>query len=723
MSIIHDQERAAYKKIMDYFDNEKRYVVLLAPMQSGKSNTFKMVGAEMLRHKLVDRVVIFSGNREKSLFKQTKSHDDFKEAYADFIGSYTRGKSEIKAAVDAVDSFEVVWGPELKRFDPRTASKGENRILYIWEESHYGQSRRQQVDSFLTRVGIQASGDVMPEGCFLLSVSATPFSELSDLYHFNQNKQVVRLIPGSDYISISKMRSNGQIRRVENVQEGMTRILDMLHGRKFVLIRATKAQQVVLKGMIPSSIHVIHHDQSTVVDDSEELEIDPLNSMLANEPDAPTIIFIKGMCRMGKRVDKSNVVAVMETNCDKTKTDTLAQGLLGRMCGYGPHTHIHVYLVKYNEAELDNLAKLHDGDVEAIPNRGANMLGKIKEKEKEKEKEKTSESESDDEKKKYRRTRMMGFPLTCDVTKKDLSMTALLEMDEGTLVDRNTEAHRLKIRPMFRKHLEASIKDAGSRDEEERVLAEHTKVHTKDSVKLREGIENLRRIYTAGGVANKLGSALGVSPSHSEVVFYVDELDGYKFVYMVANMEGTPVAETTGRETFAPKAAKPTKEHVPAPKAVKPTKEHVPAPKAATPTKEPNIPDASFARVGEVMFEQSIMDGRLSSTTRDSSAELEKAILECSAMAKDPKYNGQIKLHSNCSKGMVLHPLVHVALMGGEHVVAKGEIAKRLAEKGIEVHATPKQGRRPAEYTKYMMFAEITITVTMNIAVEVLTSQ
>jgi len=368
-----------------------------------------------------------------------------------------------------------------------------------------------------------------------------------------------------------------------------------------------------------------------------------------------------------------------------------------------------VYLVKYNEAELDNLAKLHDGDVEAIPNRGANMLGKIKEKEKEKEK-KTSESESDDEKKKYRRTRMMGFPLTCDVTKKDLSMTALLEMDEGTLVDRNTEAHRLKIQPMVRKHLEASIKDAGSRNEEERVLAEHTKVHTKETASLCDNIATLRRIYTAGGVANKLGSGIGVSVSHSEVVFYVDELDGYKFVYMVANMEGTPVAETTGRETFAPKAAKPTKEHVP-------------ASKAANPTKEPHIPDASFARVGEVMFEQSIMDGRLSSTTRDSSAELEKAILECSAMAKDPKYNGQIKLHSNCSKGMVLHPLVHVALMGGEHVVAKGEMAKRLAEKGIEVHATPKQGRRPAEYTKYMMFAEITITVTMNIAVEVLTSQ
>ncbi len=695
MAIIHDQERAAYKKILDYFDNAQRYVVLLAPMQSGKSNTFKMVGAEMLRHKLVDRVVIFSGNREKSLFKQTKSHDEFKEAYADFMGSYTRGKSEIKAAVDAVDSFEVVWGPELKRFDPRTASKGENRILYIWEESHYGQSRRQQVDGFLTRVGIQASGDVMPEGCFLLSVSATPFSELSDLYHFNQNKQVVRLIPGSDYISISKMRSNGQIRRVENVQEGMTCILDMLHDRKFVLIRATKAQQAVLKAMIPSTIRVIHHDQSTVVDDSEELEMDPLNSMLANEPDAPTIIFIKGMCRMGKRVDKSNVVAVMETNCDKTKTDTLAQGLLGRMCGYGPHTHIHVYLVKYNEAELDNLAKLHDGDVEVIPSKGANMLGKIKDKEKEKEK--TSESESDDEKKKYRRTRMMGFPLTCDVTKNALCTTALLEMDEGTLVDRNTEAHRLKIRPMFRKHLEASIKDAGSRNEEERVLAEHTKVHTKDSVKLQEGIENLRRIYTAGGVANKLGSALGVSPSHSEVVFYVDELDGYKFVYMVTNMEGLPVAETTGKETFAPKSLK---------------------------TPALHIPDASFVRVGEVMFEQSIMDGRLSSMTRDSSEELEKAILECSAMAvKDPKYNGQIKVHSNCSKGMLLHPLVHVNLMGGEKVVAKGEMAKRLAEKGIEVHATPKPGRRPAEYSQYMILSEITITVTMKIAVEVLNSQ
>jgi hypothetical protein len=61
--------------------------------------------------------------------------------------------------------------------------------------------------------------------------------------------------------------------------------------------------------------------------------------------------------------------------------------------------------------------------------------------------------------------------------------------------------------------------------------------------------------------------------------------------------------------------------------------------------------------------------------------------------------------------------------MGGEKVVAKGEMAKRLAEKGIEVHAPPKQGRRPADCSQYMLLAEITITVTMKIAVEVLNEQ
>jgi hypothetical protein len=638
--MIHDQEAEAFKSIVDNFKQGNRYVVLLAPMQSGKSNTFKLVGAEMLRRKWVDRVVIFSGNREKSLFQQTKSHGDFKEAYARFLDIAGREEDEIRSAVSEVDHFEVVWGPDLKRFEPRVASK----TLYIWEESHYGQTCRQQVDKFLTRVGMSASGESMPEGNYLLSVSATPFSELSDMYHFNQPKQVVRLVPGSDYISIQKMRHNGQLHGVFTAQEGLSRVLDTLKKkdgflRKYALIRANKELQTTLASHIPSDVRVVRHDQSNVSDVE-----DPLNSMLSMEPDVPTIVFLKEMCRMGKRVNKTHVVSVMETSC--LKTDTLAQSLLGRMCGYGPYSHIQVYLVNVNEEELDRLMKLHEGNLDALPSKGTNMTRSVQ--------------------KQYLRTRMMGFPLTCGTKKRDLCTQALLEIEEDTLVDRNLPVHFEKIRDVLCTHLEASIIPSADRTEEEKVLAEHTKIHTSKAETLRDGLPRLREMFASGETVSQLGTALGVSPSHSEVVFYVDE--ERKYVYMVSNMEGISVSETTHNETFAPKNAQ----------------------------KKP-LTETSAISILPI--------------TQTSSLELEKSITEwAETMFEHPElYNGEIRITANGMDCVWLDPLVYVELTGGGSGLAKGVIAKRLAEKGIRLHTHKKKGKRVE--CSCVRISEIVITV------------
>ena len=69
MATIYPQEISAAEQILDEFTRQQ-FVILLAQMQSGKTNTFKLVACEMLRQRIVKRVVIFSGNREVQLTEQ-----------------------------------------------------------------------------------------------------------------------------------------------------------------------------------------------------------------------------------------------------------------------------------------------------------------------------------------------------------------------------------------------------------------------------------------------------------------------------------------------------------------------------------------------------------------------------------------------------------------------------------------------------------------------------
>jgi hypothetical protein len=64
---------------------------------------------------------------------------------------------------------------------------------------------------------------------------------------------------------------------------------------------------------------------------------------MTTQPVRPTIIFIKGMLRMGKQLKKNFVRFVFESS-RSTKTDSILQGLLGRCCGYDSRPDIAVYV-------------------------------------------------------------------------------------------------------------------------------------------------------------------------------------------------------------------------------------------------------------------------------------------------------------------------------------------------------------------------------------------
>jgi hypothetical protein len=385
----------AANKIIDSF-NSCRWTILIAQMQSGKTFTFLMVCAEMIRSKMVDEVVIFSGNAEIDLKCQLKNKiegkdDEFYKVYRKYLRIKLR--DTIADEEDRIDESErlaamikgkiqLVWGTEMKKLDHSLS-----KTLFIWEEAHYAQNITQGPDKFLNKLRISADGDPVfleEHGNFVLTVSATPFSELSDNIHNSPNKKVVYLKPGETYNSVKTIKESGRLKKYSNLEDTLTVILrNHSSSPKYGLVRITNKNEEKIKDIISrNGWNFVIYD--SVGSEHSRKEADLIWQNMKNVPQKNTIILLRGKCRMGKNLEKRNVMFVMET-AKNSQTDTILQGLLGRVCGYSQGSdQIDVYLPEkiVESGEIDRYIELVEqldrtGKVMVIPRRANNIISDV----------------------------------------------------------------------------------------------------------------------------------------------------------------------------------------------------------------------------------------------------------------------------------------------------------------------------------------------------------
>jgi len=279
----------------------KPFVVLVAPMQSGKTTTYSAVAKQALESGLVQQVVVFSGNRETMLRDQTKKRVKY--------------------------FATVVWGAELKHYIPNHYVP----TLYIWDESHYGQSDDQEVDRFCARCGICPAGMDSIPGVYCLSVSATPFSEVIDAE--NTNKLVIFQKTSKYYYGIANMLENGLIRTFTDYKDQMRKLVEELSKTKskvgLVRLREDKGEN---KLEMLQSICREYKVELRLYDASSD--DDDLTRAIETKPSKSHVVVVKGKLKMGKTInDKRHVMFCMET-AKSSNADTLLQGFMGRFCGY-----------------------------------------------------------------------------------------------------------------------------------------------------------------------------------------------------------------------------------------------------------------------------------------------------------------------------------------------------------------------------------------------------
>jgi len=348
---IHPNQINAMKEVLEGFKTQS-YAVLLAPMQSGKTTTFRLIACEMLRQQIVERVVIFSGTSDTDLRDQTQGAKGHADAVDEFKASYRAyiDETDLDEDGDFLDMVEVVWAQKLDDYEPGGST------LYIWEESHYGQSQAQRVSRFLAKVQIDATGSA-PDGCYVLSVSATPFSELSDDHHLNQSKHITILKPGDGYTGVKQLKEKGRIHSF--TMKELPRIVSKYKG--YVVIRASLEMEKQIVAHL-AGFQIIRFDMT----DKRNL-----NDILKIAPTRKTVVLIKGKLRMGKVLYKEHIQCVIETS-KQCKTDTVLQGLLGRCCGYTPG-NIDIYVHNLKWPEIDRFIEMFDGNLTSLPEKAMNM--------------------------------------------------------------------------------------------------------------------------------------------------------------------------------------------------------------------------------------------------------------------------------------------------------------------------------------------------------------
>jgi len=366
------------KDILKAYFEESRYVILTAEMQSGKTDTFYLVAFEMLRNEIVRNVYIICGSGDTELRGQHRLDDpDIEKLYNKYhlylnvLGWST--EEILRIIADIKKSIVPVFGTQLKKVEYEARD-----VLIIHDESHFAQSEGNMVDLSLRSTGIHLDGQVeqlMNRNYYYLSVSATPCSELSNNMLMGQGKRIVVMMPGEGYMSIEEIYLTGRIHGFnewqEGLAEGLRKALEPMRSSGqtgYAIVRVQNNKEADARYVCQQ-----YGCDFLVYDGNRSKNSLTINQILSKKTERLTVIFVKGLLRMGKRLYKKYLRFCLES-AKGSKTDTLMQSLLGRCCGYDSLDTIQFYVDQdfLDSGELERYIAMAKGQP-VIPFKAMNL--------------------------------------------------------------------------------------------------------------------------------------------------------------------------------------------------------------------------------------------------------------------------------------------------------------------------------------------------------------
>jgi hypothetical protein len=305
-------------------------VLLLAQMQSGKTGTFLCTSCAMAHFGIVDQVIVFTGVPDTDLYRQLET-----------------------SVAEAVDHFNAVMECDItgKVIAKKASQLPDVRItpktLIVWDEAHYAQDVNNRPYQMFQNNGLLVDGTSRTndlwsaKDCYLLTVSATPFSEYIDYRDSTVfaeiTKEMVAMQPGPSYRGVGYFHEHNMIHSSWNIMssDGQRKFVDFLRSSK----TSTTPKYGILRSRAnPGDIRLLAEyagwNNFIFYDMKNRTSMPDGWDTLKVAPTQDTLVVLKNMGRLGQVVPKQHVAFVFESTTGTGNTDTVLQSLLGRMCGY-----------------------------------------------------------------------------------------------------------------------------------------------------------------------------------------------------------------------------------------------------------------------------------------------------------------------------------------------------------------------------------------------------
>lgn len=332
--MYYSNQNIAINAIYDSYSRGTRYVCFIAPMQSGKTGTYQgLIRRMMHEYPHVDSCLILCGSNELTLLNQIEND----------TATYHKDTYYL-------DSVQVLFRQHFNKY--MKSHKTLKNTLIIVDESHMVQDFDQSIDKFCDHFGITMAGHneyLTENNIYILSVSATPYSEIASYYHKKSlPKNLVFLEPGPGYYGVEHFMKDAKIKNTFDINTNFDKFIRIIkkekYKNKYCIMRIndidTYDTVLALNGG-PEKIRVLRFDSkiSQIAMTSAEKPIGkPDFPCVETKPKQSTIVLIKGRLRAGKVLCKNHIGFIWEDS-QEPDTDTVVQSLLGRMCGYYKTKH------------------------------------------------------------------------------------------------------------------------------------------------------------------------------------------------------------------------------------------------------------------------------------------------------------------------------------------------------------------------------------------------
>ena len=367
---FHGNEMVTADKILNEFEiHKERYVMLTAQMQSGKTAPQCWAALELLKQGDVEKIQIICGSDDKDLKEQWEN--DMSSEKDSYLTIYL--KENFLNTIDNLHKFKKnIYVNFRQDLDVKKSSEIEERIksgncIIVWDESHYAVGYKQMLSSFFERCGISKGikGDynyLVEKNLYILTTTATRCAELSRYGNQNKYGHVVA-IPGEGYRGVLDYDEENAIKKsfpIEMMHYDQVKdiLSEHLDKKKYFILRTRDSKKHNPFGLLKDLCSELDCNIKFIDQDNQMDEKVTKKNPFDKEPEKFTLVVIRGKFRMGKRLCKEHICAVYES-CKDPNHNTIAQSLLGRMCGYHTNNDITIYLPSsYIEKGLEELKNL-----------------------------------------------------------------------------------------------------------------------------------------------------------------------------------------------------------------------------------------------------------------------------------------------------------------------------------------------------------------------------